>query len=267
MRDFAKNPDSYYVLGTGYGGPKLHGAAGVSFSAWIVIDSVSNTSENNNPVFGIEVGSGNTGLTVTIDAVSVPGERHLFAYTRSTTADALNSSRATTSMALSTLHHIAGAVDIPNDTVHLYVNNTKDSDATPVYGASTFTYGSATESDRIGASNLSVVNARQFDGAIGHLALFNRLLTDDEVAALSFGMNPWLIDGLAMYFPLDGDDTVDYDHVVGTTVSAIGGVAKRTEEAPVIPLEYLRAQPAAFTASGTQLITPMTMNLIRQMAA
>jgi hypothetical protein len=267
MRDFNKNPDSYYVLGTGYGGPKLHGASGLGFSAWIVIDTVDTLNQNNNPIVGIEVGSGNTGLTVTIDALSVPGERHLFAYTRSTTADALQSSRATTSMALGTLHHIAGAVDFSSDDVHLYVNNTKDTDTTPVYGASTFTYGSATESDRIGASNLSVVNARQFDGAIGHLALFNRMITDDEVAALSFGMNPWLIDGLAMYFPLDGDDTVDYDHVTGTAVSAIGGVAKRTEEAPVIPLEYLRAHPAAFTATGTQLITPHSFNLIRQMAA
>jgi hypothetical protein len=269
MRDFTKNTSNFCEIGVGVTGPVLSGAPAVSFAMWIIIDAVDTGSITDNRLFAITNGNvgANDGFSAMIDAFTVPGERRLRLRTRSVSGEAVRQILSGVNLSLGTLYHIAGAADIANDTLYCWIDAAEESTAI-AYTNTTYTVGTPNaDADRIGTLADPMITTAQFDGALGELALWPEALTQDEVVALARGMSPFMIRRPAFYWPLLGRDNPEIELVRGSNATVNGSLPKRTEEVPMIPLEYLRAQSGAMPQEAAQAIAPLTMNLIRQMAA
>jgi hypothetical protein len=268
MRDLSKNLSNLVDLGVGTGATYLGGLAAMSFSAWVLWDTAVTTGTGNNRIFGLEVGSGDEGFTALIDDDGL-GNFYLRMQGRSQPAETLRSaSTQVHAIPTGTLTHVAGAFDIANDTIYRWTAGNQQTTSQPFTAATWNVSGSYLDTDRIGANAGAVSSTNiQWDGGIGHLAFFNRLITQDEVTALTLGMDPRMIEGAVLYWPLLGYDDPERCLITGQAATISGSVPRRADEAPVIPFEYLQAQTSGHLQASGQAVTPHFMNLIRQMAA
>jgi hypothetical protein len=264
MRDFSKNVSNFMDLGTGVTAPELSGAAAISFSLWAVVDTVDTTGTTANRMFTFEVGGGDAGLGAMLDDEGSGTVMRL--RSRSVAAESERILTGTTTFSNSVLHHLVGAWDFPNDTAYIWVDGVQQSGG-QAFLNSTYTTSTCTETDRIGASTATITTTGQFDGGLGELVLWKRLLTQNEVTSLSLGMSPWQIDKPALYWPLHGFESPEADLAAGLLGTITGSLPKRTEMPPVLPIESLVAQGGFPFASSVFNVAPLASNLMRRKAA
>lgn len=136
----------------------------------------------------------------------------------------ISSTVGTTSMGIAQWFHLAGTYD--GSTIRAYLNGIEEN--------STSKSGnmiSNTAPVRIGVGS-GDTDEQPFDGDIGHCAIWDVGLTDNEVKSLAAGINPLKIhrENLLSYSPLNGQDP-ELDVVGGLDLTVTG--ATKAEEPPI----------------------------------
>jgi hypothetical protein len=270
MRDFSKNLSNYMELGVGATAAVLSGAEGISFSLFAVIDSASTASITENRLFAFTLGSssGNDGISAMIDGFTSPGNLRLRIRSRSFDGESVRQFMSSTNLLTGTLTHIAGACDIANDTIYIWIDGAQESTAQSYTNATYTVSANNSDTDRIGTLADANATAAQFDGALGEIAFWRRTLVQDEVTALSRGMSPLLIDRPTFYWPLTGLDSPEPELVRGLSANIAGSLPQRTEGTPVLDRDLSLAQNMpGFAAVAANTIPVIAGSILRQMAA
>jgi hypothetical protein len=158
---------------------------------------------------------------------------------------------------LNAWHHIAITYDrgsLTNDPV-IYV----DGSSVTVTEVSTPTMMIQSGEVRVRIGE-DAANASDFDGRLAECAIWNVLLTADEIASLARGTNPTLIrtTALEVYIPLDGNASPETEWVVGTTGTVTGAVYVEHPPKAMGVFDWPEGWLGAFMAAvaGGQTITP-----------
>jgi len=81
----------------------------------------------------------------------------------------------------------------------------------------------------------NIESSNAFDGQIGHVAVWDVALTDNEVESLAAGINPRQIrpDNLVFYDPMNRDSGSEIDIIGGLTLTEVNGPIAAAEEPPI----------------------------------
>lgn len=129
----------------------------------------------------------------------------------------------TTILSTDTWFHIAGVYD--GSEIRIYCNGTEE-DAT----ATTGNMSSTVAPVRIGAGSGGSGTENPFDGDIGHCAIWNTDLSENEIVSLSNGINPLQVGLGVSYWPLNGQNP-EADIIGGHNMTVNGTTV--TEEPPI----------------------------------
>jgi len=149
------------------------------------------------------------------------GDKCLFAIFN----DGTKIAQGTTILVVGQWYHLAGTYDGSN--LRVYCNGIQE-DSTPATG----NMSSTTAPVRIGAGSGGLGTENPFDGEIGHVAIWDKPLTDGEIKSLANGINPLNIrsESLLFYAPLNGQ-TPEYDVIGGLDMTVNGTIV--AEEPPI----------------------------------
>lgn len=122
-------------------------------------------------------------------------------------------------------HHVAGTYDGSN--IRIYMDGGEEGST-----VATGSIASTTAPFRLGAGSGGSGTEGPFDGEIGHGAIWDAALTDQEVASLAAGVSPLRIrrDNLIFYAPVNGQSS-EPDVVGGASGTVTGTIV--AEEPPI----------------------------------
>ena len=85
----------------------------------------------------------------------------------------------------------------------------------------------------------SLTPTRPWDGRIGHVAVWNVALTDQDLAALAIGISPLRMkrENLVFYSPINGNHSPETDLVGGRNLTVNGTLTKQEE--PPVPFSLI----------------------------
>ncbi len=268
-RDFSKNTSNYVSLGANAISSRLSGAAGITIGAWINGD-VFDSTDFNNRILSPLISSTTTSGIVFCVAGGPPARLRIAA--RSETAGTLFTCDGSTTLSTGTWYHLAATIDIAGDAMGVYVNGASDGTSSPTFVSTSYTPGTPTGPDLIGAvpsaGGTPSSTGVQFDGRIADLAVWNAALSSGEIAGMARGVSPMRVRtaSLVAYYPMIGDGSSVTNFRGGTPLGTITGSIPHAAHAPVsspsigmprrrrfssAPNSYtLTASSGSFTLSG-----------------
>lgn len=203
-RDFTRNLANYMSLGVNAISPLASGASKITIAAFI--RSVSYTAGgNDNRVVTVDLNNGAVGILLSISGAA--GAEKVRCGGRSQTADGFLVRSGATTVSTSVWHHVGGVLDISGDTIRCYLNGAQDASGANTFGAATYTPGTPTKADSIGADiGAPPATSTQFDGRIAELALWSNDITTAGFAMLNQGYSPLFVlpSALICYWPIIG---------------------------------------------------------------
>lgn len=237
-RDFTKNASNYMSLGVNQVQPLINGASAISIHALVNLDSF-NTGANDNRI--ITIGVANNLAGIIMEVVGGAGAEVLKIAGRSVSTDSLQSKSATTVVTTSVWHSIGGVLNIGGDTITPYYEGTAEGSGAVTFGNATWTNGTPTQLDTIGAGQTApVATVIQTDGRIAELALWKADIGASGFSLLKKGSSPLKINptNLILYWPLLGTSSPEVDMASGKNGTITGTIDATTH--PFTPGGYLR---------------------------
>ncbi len=194
--------NQYVSLGANAIGPDVSGASQITLAAWMK-PSAHPSAASYARVLSYDVATGSTGGLLGLydnGKIAVGG--------RSGSGDSFQQATAT-APSLNEWHLVSGVLDIPNDTIYLYLDGVLLVTQSVTFGNATYTQGSPTGADTIGSTNGS---SQFFTGSVDEIRVFNRGLTASEMyqlyregapAKINTSSTTPLSEGLLGYWKLD----------------------------------------------------------------
>jgi hypothetical protein len=225
--DFVKNASNYLSYAAGSFNGVLSGASKISVSAWVNIDTLDLIAFGN-VVVQANISGGNAGLKLSIDGAT--GQSKVRLQARSGATDAAQTRTGSVDVGTATWVQVGGTVDIGADSIATVSNGSIEGSTSVTFGQTTYTPGTATDSDRVGAGNLVPVETnQQMDGRIGPVSVWTFTATQDalvagEWAALGDGFDPLLVrpQNLIFYEPFTVVRTTPSDYISKLTATITG---------------------------------------------
>jgi hypothetical protein len=225
--DFVKNASNYLTYPVGSLNGVMSGASKIAVSAWINVDTFDLITFGN-VVVQANISGGNAGMKLSIDGAT--GQSKVRLQARSGATDAAQTRTGTVDVGASTWAQVGGTVDIGSDTIATVSNGSVEGSTAVTFGQTTYTPGTATDGDRIGAGNLTPVETnQQMDGRIGEVAVWTFTATQDtlsagEWAALGDGFSPPLVrpQNLVFFEPFIVARTTPQDYISKLTATITG---------------------------------------------
>ena len=268
---------SYVGLGNSGVGNNINGASAVTVSGWVKNTAFPAAATRARILSGI-VSGGNAGLLVGL----MDSDGDFTVGARSSSADTFYEASYPLNL-LDEWYHFAGVVDYANDEIQIYINGRLVNTTSATFNNSTYTHGTPSEADRIGAKGN---NIEYFNGYIDELKLvttrrnaadirqeFERGMRTQpitiefgaELAASNLitnsGDTSFTIDGSALGMPAPGANLYSGDKVIilenydGTEYKAQGTVSsvnESTGEVTVSSWDTASTFPSGgFTADAT----------------
>ena len=233
-RVFTKNTSNYMSLGVGGLGSLINGAAAVSVHVWARYATLS-TAANNNAIVTVNInGAATTGLLLSAHNGT---SAVLRAGARSLTADAFQAANGTTVLSSATYYSLGAVYNFTADTITPYVNGTAEGGASVTFGSNTFTLGTPSAAECIGATFAppgSVVS--QWDGELEALAIWNTALSGADFTNLAAGAWPGAIAtaNLVSLHILAGYDSPEPNLVSGGPSGTITGTVAAGSNNPTL---------------------------------
>lgn len=271
-RVFTKNTANYASYGVNKIGALLSGATKYAVAVWVKPASFSPSSNVDNTAIVAGIDSTVSGFSIGVDSTS--GTARVVAHSRSRPADSRQVRAGTTRTVAAGSWQLLGAdFDVAGATVTPRHNGVADGAGSVTYGATTYTQGTPSGVDRVGA-DLSASGpgstAAQFDGEIAHLAIWKFTgsdtgLTQAEWDALAAGALPNTIQAakLVLYTPLAGTANPE-PSTVGSLPLTLTGSVPAGSNAPPDSLTLSMTGPSSglvgvassnFTVTATGTIT------------
>lgn len=221
-RTFTKNQSNYLSLGIGTLGGLLSGAEAVSVSAWIRYATLDTASNSNRVISGYTTAT-SLGLRVMVNS---DGTLHVGA--RAQPADAYVAMISTATIAALVWAHVGGVLNFAAGTITPYVGGAASGGGAVTFGATSYTPGLPTGPDSIGSTIEAggpTETRFQWDGQIGHVAIWRGALSAAEMAALASRINPLRVrtPALVGYWPLDYSGATEPNLAGGTGLGTITG--------------------------------------------
>lgn len=265
-RDFSKNTSNYMSLGVGTLGSLINGASAVSAHVWANIDS-TDSGVNDNSIFNVIGSSALTRLTFRIDGSGAT--KYLRVGGRSQNADGFQARNATSSFSIETWHSCGGVWDFDNDTITPYFNGAAENGGSVTFGSSTYSDGSPTTPDYIGAFGSSPPpssSAEQTDGRLAEFALWNADIGADGFADLAEGRSALSVCPhlLVVYFRLLGTTSPERDIISGASGTITGTIAKADHPRIIQPTKrrVIRVETASAGIAGPLIGGRLTRSVL-----
>jgi len=270
-RDFTRTTTNWLALGpaTGFGNitaPLVSGASAITVSSWFNLDTAASAASTNNRI--VDFDFGNTYFRINVDALTVQPGYNIRLGGRGDTLDTFQFFTLSSSVTLSSWNHITAISDIAGDALKGWVNGKFSSGAvtyllSTVLTPGTYVSGFETLAADFVASAGPSLAARQCDGKLAHVAMWNIALVDDEAQALNRGVSPLLIrpNNLVMYFPLWGGHSPEIDIISGKTGTINGSIPVGNNNPPTAPLflfsgaGFGRSIGSAITSTNTLTVS------------
>jgi Concanavalin A-like lectin/glucanases superfamily len=219
MRTFTKNTANYMSLGSSAIGTVISGATAVSVHARIRLASIS-AGQNDNNILGVIINGIVGGLALSIDGTSTK----LRCSARSVSTDARQALTGTTALSTGVDYSVGVVVDFTGKTITLYVNGVADGTiGSLAFANNTYTQGTPTDNDAVGGFQAPPPStAVQFDGVIGHVAVWTSALTAGNFASLAKGTAASSVGTVAWFLPIGGAASPELA-TVGTPSGTITG--------------------------------------------
>lgn len=233
--DFSKNTSNYADFGINKFAALLSGAVGISFSCSIKVDTLSGGGDD---IFYIWTDDSGILFRVFMN-VNAPE-----ADCRSNTTE-FRETQVGQNINDGNWHFFAAGFDLANDRAGVFTDGVGSEGATS-FAETSFVPGTPTTNpDGLGArvsSGGPTSTNRQFDGQLGHVALWNVKLTRGQLQSVGTGMNPLVVrpNNLLLYLPLvnsllDGRDSGDSGlSITGSVPFIEGNPSFRSPQSPVI---------------------------------
>lgn len=223
-RDFTKNTSNYCSLGVNQIQPLINGASAISVHAIAWGDSF-NTGANDNRILTIGVANNLAG--VIMEVVGSAGAEVLKIAGRSVSTDSLQTKSATTVFSTTAWHHLGGVLNIGGDTITPYYEGTAEGGGAVTFGNATWTNGTPTQLDTIGAGQTAPVSSViQWDGRIAELAIWVVDIGASGFASLNKDISPLLVrpESLVYYAPLIGNFSPEIDLISAKSGTITGSL-------------------------------------------
>jgi hypothetical protein len=267
--DFVRDAANYLSYPAGSFNAVLSGASKIAVSAWINADSFA-TVTFGSVVLQANISGGNAGLKLSIDGAT--GQSKVRLQGRSGATDTAQTRTGTVDVGTSTWAQVGGTVDIGSDSIATVSNGTVEGSTAVTFGQTTYTPGTATDSDRIGAGNLVPVETnQQQDGRIGEVAVWTFTATQDtlsagEWAALGDGFSPPLVrpQNLIFFEPFIVARTTPQDYISKLTATITGTLSYAAGPRIFAPRKkrYWFRPPVTY-ASSVSITAPRTARVTR----
>src|SRR6185369_2357182 len=253
---FTKNTANWMGLGVHKLGVLVNGGAKVAFHARIYPNSFT-TGTNDNSIFIAWLSGDIAGFRMGIDGSGSTSVLKVGG--RSVNTDTFQSKAGSTRILLNQWTSVVGMLDIPNDTIYLYVNGVLDAIGSVSFANTTYTDSAGSVNDAIGSGDNHATTASQFDGFIENFALWKFGSTHPgfstgELADLAEGINPRHIESayLVSNWALDNQNlTTQYDDVGQLTGTITGSI-------PVVTGQLFPIQNEHWLFSDDATVAPPT---------
>lgn len=258
-RDFSKNTSNYMTIGVGALGPILNGAGAISAHAIVTGDTLDATSVDDNRILSIAIDGASSALRL-----HTKGDvnKRLNVAGRSVITDALQSVEGTTTMSTGTEYSCGGVLDIAGDKIRVYLNGSQEANTAVTFNNATYTHGTPTDSDRIGADMTTPPFATHFqwDGSIAEVAVWAGDIGTDGFYQLNKRISALLVrpDLLIFYAPLWGKASPEPDIVSGKVGTITGTVAQRDPHPRIYWPRRRRPSAKPITPSSGRGVRPVT---------
>ena len=153
----------------------IHGASGVTFSAWI---RQTATSTDVKCIIGVPIDGTSIGMAAFVENKSfrISG--------RSRSSDSAQGENLADAIEPGVWYHIVGVVSYSENRIIIYINGELALDQAGIsFGSSTFVSGDQTDDSRIGMTPF-ILGSRYFNGQIDNAMIYNRALTLSEIKTL-----------------------------------------------------------------------------------
>lgn len=230
-RDFTKNASNTMSLGTNALGPLINGARAISFGAIVKFDTLQAAASTNDRMLSGFIAS-NNGLLLALNGssslLSVGG--------RSVTGEGFESS-LTFSVSANVEYHLGGVLDFTGDAIRSYVDGVEQADDAKTFDNSTYTNGTPSVQDMIGASNQAPSTAHQVDGQISEVFLYKGDIGAEGFAQLGDRISPEMVrrELLVAYWPLLGNATPEIERINRKVGTISGTIAKAAHPRIIYP--------------------------------
>jgi hypothetical protein len=229
-RDFSRNASNYASFGVAAINPVLSGAAVVSVAGWVWADAI-NPATNDNRLFVVFINAGSSGVSLSLhDGTSAV----LRVLARSAPADALQTRNGTTALATGQWHHVGAEINFAAGTITPRVNGAAENGGSVAFGAASYTPGTPTSNDMMGASWGAGVPAEQLDGGLAEWGFWLRALSAGEWSALARGASPRRLSA-RLHYPMLGSSGNVNEMVRGGPHATVVGTVGWRAHAPVSP--------------------------------
>lgn len=257
-RDFSKNTSNYMSLGANALGPLLNGAANISMHCWANFDSFNGSAgSTGDDMLFVAINGGTAGVGFNIRRHASNGTDILSIGGRSVSTDTFRFQDGVTDINTGAWYSLGGVLQIGADNIRVYVNGVQDvSGISGTWANATYTNGTPTTVDGIGAAfsgSTPISTARQADGRIAEVAIWNADIGTDGFAALAARISAALVrpDALVFYMPLLGFDSPERDHWGGKSGTITGTVAAADHHNIIYPAGVINVQKATAASSVT----------------
>jgi len=227
-RDFTKNVSNrlgWASVGTSTIGNLVSGASAISVHAWINIDT-TDTGSGQNRIFSSFMSGGSNGIRFNVQ--NTDGTRKLLCGGRSVGTDTLQTKTSTTDLSLSTWHSVGVVIDIGGDTMTPYVNGAAEGGGAVTFANSTYTQGSTTVNDAIGAQDDAAGTSQPhcFDGRIAEVSIWSGDIGAAGYATLNKGFSALMVrpELLTLYVPLIGKASPESEIISSKSPSISGSL-------------------------------------------
>lgn len=196
--DFETSSSQYVDFGLDI--PALNGKAGATVTFWTTLESLP--VSNNRAWLEMAVGpppgtSGTSRLFITHEST---GLINLGARSGDTGGSEVASTGAGV-VSVGVLHFVAGVVDIANDRIRIYVDETEEVDSAVVFANATFP-ATNSKNGTIGSTDLG--DSRWVDGIMEDVRLYSRALSAKEIQHIFVNRGiDGIVNGLEHRYPMD----------------------------------------------------------------
>lgn len=236
-RTFTKDIANFLNFGTSSIASLINGASQVSIHQWLYANSFTG-ADNDNRTITVAIDGLNGG--VILCTTSTPFWR---VGGRSQAADGFQVASSTTTPVTGVWVSLGGVLDFANDKIYVYVNGVLEKTQSVTFGASTYTLGTPTGGDKIGAG-IGLATNTQFDGNISQTAIWTSDIGVGGFSLLGKGYSPFRISAstLIFYAPLLGTSSPEPDMVSGKLGTITGSVPASVDPLTGLPQNYQTIQ-------------------------
>jgi hypothetical protein len=175
---------SYINLGVNSIAPDLGSATGITLSAWIKPNSLQDSGDLSRNNIADLITSNNetkTEYNSTI-YVTLRNGGKIWCGGRSLPTEGFQSIETAKTVTLGSWQHVVCVLDFTNKKVYVYYNGVKIGESTASFGSNTFVSGNPSGSGRDAIGAAPALNGYFFNGTMDEFALWNRTLSDTEIA-------------------------------------------------------------------------------------